>query len=202
MVPPQLARKMSVLSVDPPAPWAPGQIAAGRAHRPGSRRLGGVEAPGASPATGASWPDRRKGWASPGRGPVLPISRGGCVDSGPGALSSLPSLTRRWGRYLSCPAHEATATRATIAAYSRTVLLKKKFSWIPAAMPPRLPRVNRLQIGRPPSRGRRATWRRRSGGGRASTAEGRVREMKSPTDASSICEARISPVATASGDFL
>ena len=71
MVPPRLARKMSVLSVDPPAPWAPGQIAAGRAHRPGSRRLGGVEAPGASPATGASWPDRRKGWASPGRGPVL-----------------------------------------------------------------------------------------------------------------------------------
>ena len=56
MVPPRLARKMPVLSVDPPAPWAPGQIAAGRAHRPGSRRLGGVEAPGASPATGASWP--------------------------------------------------------------------------------------------------------------------------------------------------
>ena len=83
MVPPRLARKMSVLSVDPPAPWAPGQIAAGRAHRPGSRRLGGVEAPGASPATGASWPDRRKGWASPGRGPVVPISRVGCVDSGP-----------------------------------------------------------------------------------------------------------------------
>ena len=84
MVPPQLPRKMSVLSVDPPAPWAPGQIAAGRAHRPGSRRLGGVEAPGASPATGASWPDRRKGWASPGRGPVLPISRVGCVDLGCG----------------------------------------------------------------------------------------------------------------------
>ena len=60
MVPPQLAQKMAVLSVDPPAPWAPGQIAAGRAHRPGSRRLGGVEAPGASPATGASCPDRRK----------------------------------------------------------------------------------------------------------------------------------------------
>ena len=82
MVPPRLARKMAVLSVDPPAPWAPGQIAAGRAHRPGSRRLGGVEAPGASPATGASWPDRRKGWASPGRGPVLPFARGGCVDLG------------------------------------------------------------------------------------------------------------------------
>ena len=87
-------------------------------------------------------------------------------------------------------------------AAAAAVLLKKKLSWIPAAMFPRLPRVNRLQIGRPPSRGRRATWRRRSGGGRASTAEGRVREMKSPTDASSICEARISPVATASGDFL
>ena len=100
MVPPQLARKMSVLSVDPPAPWAPGQIAAGRAHRPGSRRLGGVEAPGASPATGASWPDRRKGWASPGRGPVLPFSRMGCIDPIPGELTSLPSLTRRWGRGL------------------------------------------------------------------------------------------------------
>ena len=81
MVPPRLARKMAVLSVDPPAPWAPGQIAAGRAHRPGSRRLGGVEAPGASPATGASWPDRRKGWASPGRGPVLPFPRVGAVST-------------------------------------------------------------------------------------------------------------------------
>ena len=103
MVPPQLARKMSVLSVDPPAPWAPGQIAAGRAHRPGSRRLGGVEAPGASPATGASWPDRRKGWASPGRGPVLPISRMGCVDSGSGALSSSRWSTSSWGRGLAPP---------------------------------------------------------------------------------------------------
>ena len=84
MVPPQLARKMSVLSVDPPAPWAPGQIAAGRAHRPGSRRLGGVEAPGASPATGASWPDRRKGWASPGRGPVLPLDAWGLCRPNPG----------------------------------------------------------------------------------------------------------------------
>ena len=39
MVPPQLARKMSVLSVDPPVPWAPGQIsiAAGRAHRSPAR---------------------------------------------------------------------------------------------------------------------------------------------------------------------
>ena len=102
MVPPQLARKMSVLSVDPPAPWAPGQIAAGRAHRPGSRRLGGVEAPGASPATGASWPDRRKGWASPGRGPVLRISRGTCVDPIPGALSSPTRSSSSWGRGLCC----------------------------------------------------------------------------------------------------
>ena len=94
-VPPRPARKMAVLSVGPPAPWAPGQIAAGRAHRPGSRRLGGVEAPGASPATGASWPDRRKGWASPGQGPVLPFTRGGCVDPGSGrghgaCLNSVP----------------------------------------------------------------------------------------------------------------
>ena len=122
-VPPRLARKMSVLSVDPPAPWAPGQIAAGRAHRPGSRRLGGVEAPGASPATGASWPDRRKGWASPGRGPVLPVSRVGCVDSGSGALTSSVVLSRSWGRGLGPRARgEATATRADSAPESRTVL--------------------------------------------------------------------------------
>ena len=105
-VPPQLARKMSVLSVDPPAPWAPGQIAAGRAHRPGSRRLGGVEAPGASPATGASWPDRRKGWASPGRGPVLPLAVMVGVDSGPGALSSGRPPPFSWGGRLSCAVHQ------------------------------------------------------------------------------------------------
>ena len=108
-VPPRLARKMSVLSVDPPAPWAPGQIAAGRAHRPGSRRLGGVEAPGASPATGASWPDRRKGWASPGRGPVLPFARGGCVDPDPGELTSWRGLSRSWGRGLFCSEQKSDA---------------------------------------------------------------------------------------------
>ena len=98
MVPPRLARKMAVLSVDPPAPWAPGQIAAGRAHRPGSRRLGGVEAPGASPATGASWPDRRKGWASPGRGPVLPLAVMGGIDPDSGGLTSSRGSSRSWGR--------------------------------------------------------------------------------------------------------
>ena len=71
MVPPRLARKCPFcpLTRRPRGPWAPGQIAAGAGgaqHWPGSRRLGGVEAPGASPATGASWPDRRKGWASGG----------------------------------------------------------------------------------------------------------------------------------------
>ena len=63
--------------------------AAGRAHRPGSRRLGGVEAPGASPATGASWPDRRKGWASPGRGPVLPFARAQVLAAEQAASRSL-----------------------------------------------------------------------------------------------------------------
>ena len=47
-------------------------------------------------------------------------TRGGCVDPIPGELTSLPSLTRRWGRYLFWCWQEATATRATIAAYSRT----------------------------------------------------------------------------------
>ena len=90
MVPPQLARKMSVLSVDPPAPWAPGQIAAGRAHRPGSRRLGGVEATGALVATADSWPDRRKGWASPEWGPALRLAVMGGIDTDPSVLTSLP----------------------------------------------------------------------------------------------------------------
>merc|ERR1712138_263391 len=96
-VPPRLARKMSVLSVDPPAPWAPGQIAAGRAHRPGSRRLGGVEAPGASPATGASWPDRRKGRASPGRGPVVPLDAWGLCRLGIGGPEFLDSVKSQLG---------------------------------------------------------------------------------------------------------
>ena len=108
-VPPQLARKMSVLSVDPPAPWAPGQIAAGRAHRPGSRRLGGVEAPGASPATGASWPDRRKGWASPGRGPVLPFAVMGGIDPDSGGLTSSRGSSRSWGCGLFCPGQKSDA---------------------------------------------------------------------------------------------
>ena len=102
MVPPQLARKMSVLSVDPPAPWAPGQIAAGRAHRPGSRRLGGVEAPGASPATGASWPDRRKGWASPEWGPALRLAVMGGMGPGRGGLTSSRGPTPSWGCRLGC----------------------------------------------------------------------------------------------------
>ena len=54
MVPPRLARKMSVMSVEPPARGAPGGTAAERVHRPGSRRLGGVEATGASPGVAPS----------------------------------------------------------------------------------------------------------------------------------------------------
>ena len=202
MVPPQLARKMSVLSVDPPAPWAPGQIAAGRAHRPGSRRLGGVEAPGASPATGASWPDRRKGWASPGRGPVLPISRGGCVDSGSGRGRGPIRNSRPWAGAWLLGEERALRVQPAFIGQARTVLLKKKVfldtcSHVPSPAP------GQSTPNRPTAfAGRRATWRRRSGRVRASTAEGRVREMKSPTDASSICEARISAVATASGDFV
>ena len=152
-VPPRLARKMSVLSVDPPAPWAPGQIAAGRAHRPSSRRLGGVEAPGASPATGASWPDRRKGWASPGRGPVLRFARGGCVDPIPGGLTwGVPQIAP-WGRRLFWYRRKSTASTtgfylpgpygAPLAGVSR---------YRPPAMFPGRPGSQRPKIGRPPSR--------------------------------------------------
>ena len=94
MVPPRLARKMAVLSVDPPAPWAPGQIAAGRAHRPGSRRLGGVEAAGASLATAGGWPDRRRGWAPPGWGPALRLAVMVGVDPDSGGLTSSRGSSR------------------------------------------------------------------------------------------------------------
>ena len=58
MVPPRVAEKMSVVSVESMAFLAPGLKAAERAHRPGSRRPGGVEATGASPGTVPScWPD-------------------------------------------------------------------------------------------------------------------------------------------------
>ena len=74
MVPPRLARKMSVMSVEPPARGAPGGTAAERVHRPGSRRLGGVEATGASPGVAPSRPHR----SDPRAGPVrrTPCARG------------------------------------------------------------------------------------------------------------------------------
>ena len=96
MVPPRLARKMSVLSVEPLALGGSGEIGAERAQRPGSRRLGGVEATGASVATADSWPDRRKGWASPEWGPALPLAVMGGIDTDPGVLTSLRVLNRSW----------------------------------------------------------------------------------------------------------
>ena len=56
-----------------------------------------MEAPGASPATGASWPDRRKGWASPGRGPVLQSYAWGCVDPNPGGPEFLEVVKSQLG---------------------------------------------------------------------------------------------------------
>ena len=88
MVPPRLARKMSVLSVEPLALGGPGEIGAERAQRPGSRRLGGVEATGALLATADSWPDRRKGWASPEWGPALRLAVMGGMGPGRGGLTS------------------------------------------------------------------------------------------------------------------
>ena len=100
MVPPRLARKMSVMSVEPPARGAPGGTAAERVHRPGSRRLGGVEATGASPGVAASRPHR----SDPRAGPVrrTPCARGawGGEPAG-GWASDLPAgadcqLVRHW----------------------------------------------------------------------------------------------------------
>ena len=90
---------MSVLSVEPLALGGPGEIGAERAHRPGSRRPGGVEATGASVATADSWPDRRKGWASPEWGPALRLAVMGGMGPGRGALTSSrwSNTDRGWG---------------------------------------------------------------------------------------------------------
>ena len=82
-----------------------------RAQRPGSRRLGGVEATGASVATADSWPDRRKGWASPEWGPALRLAVMGGIDTDPSVLTSLRVLLPSWDGYLFCPGQKATATR-------------------------------------------------------------------------------------------
>ena len=103
-----MAQKMSVMSVEPPARGAPGGIAAERVHRPGSRRLGGVEATGASPGVAPSRPHR----SGPRAGPVrrTPCARGawGGEPAG-GWVSDLPAVVNhRRGPYpeLSGPANE------------------------------------------------------------------------------------------------
>ena len=81
-----------------------------RAHRPGSRRLGGVEATGASVATAGSWPDRRKGWASPEWGPALRLAVMGGMGPGRGALTSPVPQIARLGRRLFWYRRKSTAS--------------------------------------------------------------------------------------------
>ena len=101
---------MSVLSVEPLALGGPGEIGAERAQRPGSRRLGGVEATGASVATADSWPDRRKGWASPEWGPALRLAVMGGIGPGRGALTSPVPQIAPWGRRLLWYRRKSTAS--------------------------------------------------------------------------------------------
>ena len=91
------------ISVEPLPPlWLLYCKSAERVHRPGSRRLGGVEATGASVATADSWPDRRKGWASPEWGPALRLAVMGGVVPGRGALTWPIVQLRPSGRGLFC----------------------------------------------------------------------------------------------------
>ena len=91
MVPARLAEKMSVMSVGTSPFSAHRTIAAERVHRPGSRRLGGVEATGASPGVAPSRPHR----SGPRAGPVrrTPCARGawGGEPAG-GWASDLPAV--------------------------------------------------------------------------------------------------------------
>ena len=111
MVPPRLARKMSVMSVEPPARGAPGGIAAERVHRPGSRRLGGVEATGASPGVAPSRPHRSGPRAGPGR--RTPCARGawGGEPAGGWASDEVRALIQALGVVLS-PFCGPTSARA------------------------------------------------------------------------------------------
>ena len=91
MVPARLAEKMSVMSVETSPPSAHRTIAAERVHRPGSRRLGGVEATGASPGVAPSRPHR----SGPRAGPVrrTPCARGAWGGERAGGWASdLPAL--------------------------------------------------------------------------------------------------------------
>ena len=86
MVPPRVAQKMSVVSVESMAFLAPGLKAAERAQPPGSRRPGGVEATGASAGTVPSWPDRPRGRGAPMGGPAGRSGVWGGVGRGAGGF--------------------------------------------------------------------------------------------------------------------
>ena len=96
MAPPRPARKISVMSVEPPARGAPGGIEAERAHRPGSRRPGGVEATGASLGIVPSSPDRPRGWGPPERGAVGRLDVWGLSGLG-GGWCDLPAVVLLYG---------------------------------------------------------------------------------------------------------
>ena len=102
MVPPRLARKMSVMSVEPPARGAPGGTAAERVHRPGSRRLGGVEATGASPGVAASRPHRSDPRAGPVRRTPAHAAPGGGSAPGAGPPTCLRRSKKAEGGGLQC----------------------------------------------------------------------------------------------------
>ena len=97
MVPPRVAQKMSVVSVESMAFLAPGLKAAERAQPPGSRRPGGVEATGASPGTVPSWPDRPRGRGAPVGGPAGRSGVWGGVGRGAGGCDFLEVVKSQLG---------------------------------------------------------------------------------------------------------
>ena len=123
MVPARLAEKMSVMSVGTSPFSARRTIAAERVHRPGSRRLGGVEATGASPGVAPSRPHRSGPRAGPGR--RTPCARGAWGGERAGGWASdMPnSLKCRRGPRpeLSGSAHERACRRT----FARSPLKKK-----------------------------------------------------------------------------
>ena len=80
------------ISVEPlPSLWLLYCKSAERVHRPGSRRLGGVEATGASPGVAASRPHRSGPRAGPGR--RTPCARGAWGGERAGGWASdLPAV--------------------------------------------------------------------------------------------------------------
>ena len=142
------------ISVEPLPPlWLLYCKSAERVHRPGSRRLGGVEATGASPGVAPSRPHRSGPRAGPGR--RTPCARGawGGEPAGGWASDKVRALIQALGAVLSPP---GGPTGARTAAFFLPQAPRKKVADCSSCDAPRASRhdgpKNRKMLPRAPHR--------------------------------------------------